>query len=63
MEVQAYRETFNVLRIFGTPEDQIRASMERRAVRLYEAYQLGAMPREYAIERAIEIWMLDSPNP
>jgi len=63
MEVQAYRETFNVLRIFGTPEDQIRASMERRAVRLYEAYQLGAMPRDYAINRAIEIWMLDSPNP
>lgn len=62
MEVQAYRETFRVWRTFGEPEDKIRSAMRPRAESLYEGYELGAMPREYAVEKAVEIWMLDSPD-
>jgi hypothetical protein len=60
MEVQAYRETFRVYRIFGEPEENIREAMRSRAEALYDGYQLALMPREYAIEKAVEIWMLDS---
>jgi hypothetical protein len=63
LEVQAFRETFRVRRIFGEAEDKIRAAMRPRAERLYESYDLGGMPKEYAIDKAVEIWMLDSPNP
>lgn len=63
MEVQAYRETFRVYRILGEPEENIRKAMRPRAEKLYEGYQLELMPREYAVEKAVEIWMLDSPNP
>lgn len=63
MEVQAYRETFRVHRLFGVPEETIRKAMVSRAERLYVSYELGTMPRDYAIEKAVEIWMLDSPNP
>jgi len=62
MEVQAYRESFRVQRLFGVPEEQIRKNMETRALSLYESYELGAMPKEYAIETAIGVWLLDSPN-
>jgi hypothetical protein len=60
MEVQAYRETFRVLRILGRSEEDLRKSMHARADGLYEGYSLGSMPREYAVETAIDIWMLDS---
>lgn len=63
LEVQAYRESFRVARTFGVSEAKIRARMEPRAVSLYESYELGAMPRDYAIAKAVEIWMLDSPDP
>jgi hypothetical protein len=62
LEVQAYRESFRVRRIFGVPEEEIREAMRPRAEFLYEEYELGTMPREYAVEKAIEIWMLDSPG-
>jgi hypothetical protein len=61
LEVQAYRESFRVARTFGVPEERIRDRMHPRAESLYESYELGLMPREYAVEKAIEIWMLDSP--
>ena len=60
MEVQAYRESFRVKRVLGESEDLIREGMKRRAASLYNSYELGAMPREYAINKAVEIWMLDS---
>jgi len=61
LEVQAYRESFRVQRIFGVPEETIRERMKPRAEKLYESYDLGAMPRDYAVNKAVEIWMLDSP--
>lgn len=61
LEVQAYRESFRVKRLFGVPEEEIRKMMGPRAESLYTSYELGAMPREYAIDRAVEIWMQDSP--
>ncbi len=60
LEVQAYRESFRVQRIFGVPEDKIQAAMEPRAESLYTGYELGTMPHDYAISKAVEIWMLDS---
>lgn len=60
LEVQAYRESFRVQRIFGVPEATIRERMRPRAESLYESYELYAMPREYAIEKTIEVWMRDS---
>lgn len=63
LEVQAYRESYRVKRLFGASEEAIRGHMRPRAESLYEGYELGAMPKEYAIEKAIEIWMLDSPGP
>lgn len=62
LEVQAYRESFRVERLFGVPEDRIRENMQATAENLYEGYELGTMPREYAIGKAIEIWMLDAPG-
>jgi len=63
LEVEAYRESFRVQRIFGVPEDKIRAQMKPRAEKLYKEYEFGTMPRDYAVNKAVEIWMLDSPNP
>ena len=60
LEVQAYRESFRVQRLFGVPEERIRARMGLRAESLYESYELGTMPHDYAIDKAVEIWMLDS---
>lgn len=60
LEVQAYRESFRVQRIFGVPEEKIRERMKPRAEKLYESYELGTMPRDYAVDKAVEIWMLDS---
>jgi len=62
LEVQAYRESYRVKRLFGASEETIRGFMRPRAESLYTSYELGAMPKEYAIEKAIEIWMLDSPD-
>ena len=62
LEVQAYRETFRVERKFGVPEDRIRENMDVAAEKLYEEYELGTMPRDYAIGKAIEIWLLDVPG-
>lgn len=62
LEVQAYRESFRVMRKFGMPEKDIRDRMLPRAEALYEGYELGAMPHDYAISKAVEIWMLDSPD-
>jgi hypothetical protein len=60
IEVQAYRESFRVRRLFGQSEEEIQARMLPTAEKLYEAYELGAMPREYALDKAVEIWMEDS---
>jgi len=60
LEVQAYRETFRVRRIFGDTEENIRAAMMPTAEKLYEGYELGPMPRDYALGKAVEIWMEDS---
>jgi hypothetical protein len=60
LEVQAYRESYRVQRLFGVSEEDIRRQMEPRAVALYESYELGTMPRDYAVGKAVEIWMLDS---
>jgi len=61
LEIQAYRESYRVERLFGVPEEKIRAALEPRAEFLYESYELRAMPHDYAIKKAVEIWMLDSP--
>lgn len=60
LEIQAYRESFRVQRLFGVPEDEIQAGMEPRAESLYKSYELGTMPHDYAIGKAVEIWMQDS---
>lgn len=60
LEVQAYRESFRARRVFGESEESIRAAMRPRAEKLYDNYELGAMPRGYALDKAVEIWMLDS---
>ena len=60
LEVQAYRESFRVQRLFGVSEERIQARMEPRAEALYKSYELGTMPHDYAIGKAVEIWMLDS---
>jgi len=63
IEVQAYRESYRMRRQFGDSEETLRKHMNPRAEGLYRRYLLDSMPREYAINRAIEIWMLDSPEP
>ena len=60
LEVQAYRESFRVWRTFGMPQEDLRERMIPRAESLYFDYELRAMPQEYAIRKAVEIWMLDS---
>jgi len=60
LEVQAYRESYRVKRLFGVPEEEIRKMMKPRAESLYESYELATMPHDYAIDKAVEIWMLDS---
>lgn len=61
LEVQAYRESFRVKRIFGVSEKDIRKMMRPRAEALYKSYELGTMPHGYAVDKAVDIWMLDSP--
>lgn len=61
LEVQAYRESFRVQRLFGVPEDEIRDRMEVVAEALYREYELGSMPHDYAVGMAVGIWMRDSP--
>jgi hypothetical protein len=60
LEVQAYRESFRVQRLFGAPEATIQERMAARAESLYTGYELGTMPHDYAVKKAIEIWMQDS---
>jgi len=60
IEVQAYRETLRAMRQFGIPEKEIQKQMVPIAEMLYEQYELGSMPRSYAITKAVEIWMIDS---
>lgn len=60
LEVQAYRESFRMKRLFGASEENIRKAFRPRAESLYTGYELAAMPKKYAVEKAIEIWMLDS---
>lgn len=59
LEVQAYRESFRVQRLFGLSEEQISERLRPRAEQLYTEYELRTMPREYAVEMAIEIWSRD----
>ena len=61
LEVQAYRESFRVMRLFGMEEEQIQKRMRPRAERLYVGYELSTMPKDYALDKAVEIWMLDAP--
>jgi hypothetical protein len=35
--------------------------MTPRAESLYKDYELGAMPHDYAVKKAVEIWMRDVP--
>jgi len=67
LEVQAYRETFRVKRLWGVDEDVIQAQMVRTAESLYEGYELGqvaengtGMPHQCAVDVAVQIWMLDA---
>jgi|GEM_PF-2308410 len=59
LEVAAYRESDRVARLFGATEEQIQARAARRADNLYDEYELGLMPRECAVSRAVEVWALD----
>jgi len=59
LEVQAYRESFRVMRTFGISEDVVLGLMRPRAESLYDNYDLDQMPRECAVQGAIDVWMLD----
>ena len=59
LEVQAYRESFRVMRILGYDEAAIQTLMRSRAESLYDGYELVQMPRECAVGAAIEIWNAD----
>jgi hypothetical protein len=61
LEVQAYRESYRVLRLWGMAEEEIKKRMRPRAEMLYDGYDLFQMPKECAIQGAIDIWMQDSP--
>ena len=61
IEVQAYRESYRVRRLWGDDEENIREAMRSRAEMLYKEYELWQMPEECAIQGAIDIWMQDSP--
>jgi len=68
LEVQAYRESFRVQRLWGVAEDQIKLNMETTAENLYVGYELGqvsekgtGMPKQCAVGVAIQIWSLDVP--
>ena len=60
LEVQAYRESFRARRLFGEDERSIQEAMRGTAENLYKSYSLDLMPKECAIEGAIEIWMEDA---
>lgn len=67
LEVQAYRESFRVQRLWGVPEDRITFNMENTAEKLYVGYELGqasdsgpGIPKQCATGLAIQIWMLDA---
>jgi hypothetical protein len=59
LEIQAYRESFRILHLFGVSRDQILDSMPSRAEQLYDNYFLDPMPRECAGSKALEIWNID----
>lgn len=59
LEVQAYRESFRVMRLLGMSDDAIKKQMLPTAEVLYKQYELGSMPQGYAINKAVEIWMID----
>lgn len=61
LEVQAYRQSYRIRRLWGEDEESIRADMHPRIEEIYDAYDLSMMPRECAIQGAIGIWMEDSP--
>jgi hypothetical protein len=68
LEVQAYRESFRVMRLLGLSESRIRAKMTDQAESLYEGYELGQMvengpgiPKQCAVDVAIDIWLTDAP--
>ena len=66
LEVQAYRESFRVRRLWGEDEARIQEAMILTAESLYDGYSLGneetnlGMPRSCALSKAVETWMLDS---
>jgi hypothetical protein len=59
LEVAAYRESDRVWRLFGASEEDVQVRAARRADSLYDRYELGLMPRECAVSRAVEVWALD----
>lgn len=61
LEVQAYRESFRVMRIFGFSESRIRSRMTVQAEGLYENYELDQMPKACAVDGAINLWATDIP--
>jgi len=68
LEVQAYRESFRVMRLLGLSESKIRSQMRDQAESLYEGYELGqvnenspGIPKKCAVDVAIDIWITDIP--
>jgi hypothetical protein len=60
LEVQAYRESFRVRRVWGEDDQTLRSGMLGQAERLYSGYELGAMPKNCAVDLAIEVWSSNS---
>jgi hypothetical protein len=59
LEVEAYRETFRILRLFGATEEELEPLYKRRVDSLWDSYYLGSMP-DCMKARTIEIWKRDA---
>ena len=59
LEVQAYRESFRVQKLFGLTDEQVQRNIVSRADRLYSSYTLGGSMPECTKQTSIEIWNLD----
>lgn len=60
LEVQAYRESFRIKRMWGEDEESIQAAMQPRIELIYEGYKLDQMPKQCAVQAAVEIWKRDA---
>jgi len=59
LEVEAYRESFRVLRNFGWSEDRLGSEYKSRVESLWEGYFLQPMP-DCMKAKTIEIWKKDA---